>query len=156
MKKCVFCDIYKKKSNILKKFACFFINPDKYPVNFGHLEIIPIRHIVSILDLNIKEWNELFLIIKNLKTDYQNYDFKSFYKKIIDQNSDKKAVKFCRGALAQQKKFTDFNVGVNDGRLAGRTVDHLHIHIIPRRKGDCADPTGGVRGVVPKKMNYKK
>jgi len=48
-----------------------------------------------------------------------------------------------------------FNVGMNMGAAAGQTVMYPHIHLIPRRSGDCADPVGGVRGVVPGQANYK-
>jgi diadenosine tetraphosphate (Ap4A) HIT family hydrolase len=47
-----------------------------------------------------------------------------------------------------------FNVGVNVGVVAGQTVMHCHIHLIPRRRGDTENPRGGVRGVVPAKMAY--
>jgi len=46
------------------------------------------------------------------------------------------------------------NIGINDGAAAGRTVPHLHIHVIPRRSGDVEDPRGGVRGVIPAKRRY--
>ena len=49
-----------------------------------------------------------------------------------------------------------FNVGLNYGVAAGQTVPWPHIHLIPRRKGDMEDPTGGVRHVIPEKGNYKK
>jgi len=49
-----------------------------------------------------------------------------------------------------------FNFGVNSGEAAGQTVQHLHFHLIPRRAGDTPNPTGGVRGVIPEKMNYRK
>ena len=49
-----------------------------------------------------------------------------------------------------------FNIGMNIGEDAGQTVMYPHIHMIPRRKGDCEDPTGGVRNVIPGKGNYKK
>ena len=48
-----------------------------------------------------------------------------------------------------------FNIGINNGETAGQTIFHCHIHLIPRRKGDTANPRGGVRGVIPSKMNYK-
>jgi len=48
-----------------------------------------------------------------------------------------------------------FNVGLNMGRAAGQTVMYPHVHLIPRRTGDCADPTGGVRGVIFGQQNYK-
>ena len=47
-----------------------------------------------------------------------------------------------------------YNIGINDGPAAGQTVPHLHIHLIPRYEGDCADPRGGVRWIVPDKADY--
>jgi ATP adenylyltransferase len=47
-----------------------------------------------------------------------------------------------------------FNIGVNSGESAGQTVGHAHLHLIPRRQGDVADPRGGVRGVIPGKAGY--
>jgi diadenosine tetraphosphate (Ap4A) HIT family hydrolase len=47
-----------------------------------------------------------------------------------------------------------FNIGVNDGLAAGQTVEHAHVHIIPRWKGDRADPRGGIRWIIDEKANY--
>ena len=49
-----------------------------------------------------------------------------------------------------------FNIGMNRGTAAGQTVMYPHVHFIPRHIGDCADPVGGVRGVIPGQANYKK
>lgn len=49
-----------------------------------------------------------------------------------------------------------FNVGINMGTAAGQTVMYPHVHMIPRKHGDCADPVGGVRGVIFGQANYKK
>ena len=49
-----------------------------------------------------------------------------------------------------------FNVGINSGAAAGQTVLYPHVHLIPRRTGDCADPVGGVRGVIAGQANYKQ
>jgi diadenosine tetraphosphate (Ap4A) HIT family hydrolase len=49
-----------------------------------------------------------------------------------------------------------FNIGINVGKAAGQTVMYPHVHLIPRRNGDMADPRGGVRHVIPEKGNYKK
>jgi diadenosine tetraphosphate (Ap4A) HIT family hydrolase len=48
-----------------------------------------------------------------------------------------------------------YNIGINQGPAAGQTVMYPHVHLIPRRAGDCADPVGGVRGVIPVQQNYK-
>ena len=47
-----------------------------------------------------------------------------------------------------------FNIGVNDGAAAGQTIDHAHVHVIPRRAGDCPDPRGGIRLIIPDKARY--
>jgi diadenosine tetraphosphate (Ap4A) HIT family hydrolase len=52
-------------------------------------------------------------------------------------------------------KCAAFNIGINMGREAGQTVMYPHVHLIPRRLGDCADPVGGVRGVIAGQANYK-
>jgi diadenosine tetraphosphate (Ap4A) HIT family hydrolase len=48
-----------------------------------------------------------------------------------------------------------FTIGANVGRAAGQTVDHAHVHVIPRTFGDVDDPRGGVRGVVPSKRRWE-
>lgn len=47
-----------------------------------------------------------------------------------------------------------FNIGINIHGVAGQTVPHCHIHIIPRYTGDVESPRGGVRVVIPGKQNY--
>jgi ATP adenylyltransferase len=49
---------------------------------------------------------------------------------------------------------TGFNIGINNGQSAGQTIFHCHIHLISRRDGDVENPRGGVRGVIPSRMNY--
>ena len=57
--------------------------------------------------------------------------------------------------LVESGECDGYNIGFNCGRSAGQTVMYPHVHLIPRRSGDCADPTGGVRGVIPAQQNYK-
>lgn len=49
-----------------------------------------------------------------------------------------------------------YNIGLNMGSAAGQTVMYPHVHLIPRRQGDCHDPVGGVRNVIPGQGNYRK
>lgn len=58
-------------------------------------------------------------------------------------------------ALVERGECQGFNVGINMGAAAGQTVMYPHVHLIPRRIGDCADPVGGVRAVIPGKANYR-
>lgn len=98
---------------------------DAYPVAEGHTLIIPRRHVASLFDLPEEEQASLW-----------------------------KLVALVRGKLMAELKPDGFNVGVNDGLAAGQTVLHAHIHVIPRRKGDVADPRGGVRWIMPTKAKY--
>jgi len=57
--------------------------------------------------------------------------------------------------MVQNNQCDAFNIGLNAGVAAGQTVMYPHVHLIPRRAGDCVDPVGGVRGVIPGQANYK-
>ena len=106
----------------------FFAVRDGYPVTPLHTLIIPKRHILSFFELNEIEQGELFSFLEKQK------------KSIVNEDTSVSA----------------FNIGINDGPDAGRSVDHLHIHLIPRRKGDMDNPRGGVRGVIPEKQKYER
>ena len=58
-------------------------------------------------------------------------------------------------SMVKRGECLGYNIGFNSGGVAGQTVMYPHIHLIPRRSGDCADPVGGVRGVIPGQANYK-
>ena len=54
----------------------------------------------------------------------------------------------------KKSSYQIFHIGVNVGKEAGQTIDHAHLHLIPRYKGDIADPRGGIRWVIPDKAPY--
>jgi diadenosine tetraphosphate (Ap4A) HIT family hydrolase len=56
--------------------------------------------------------------------------------------------------LMQKFNPVGFNVGINVNEVAGQTIPHAHIHLIPRYTGDVKHPEGGVRGVIPGKNIY--
>ena len=99
---------------------------DAFPVTSWHALIVPQEHVESFSDLPQATWSEMQILVQRTQ-DW------------ITQ---------------QDPTVTGFNIGMNLGHDAGQTIGHLHLHVIPRRKGDVADPTGGVRGVIPGKSNY--
>ena len=112
-------------NNIEHSTEFFNIVFDKYPVSEGHTLVISKRHVASYFDLSNDEKYELVEIIDTL----QRY-------------------------LSDTYSPNGFNVGFNDGKCAGQTVQHFHLHIIPRYEGDMENPQGGVRGVIPNKQKY--
>ena len=121
---CIFCS--KEKLNIIYEDDIFFVIRDSFPVTKDHTLIILNNHDKSYFDLRNKDILQLNNILK-------------FQKESLMQNDN---------------TITGFNIGINQGESAGQTVMHLHIHLIPRRKGDIEDPKGGVRGVIPSKQKY--
>ena len=124
---CIFCN--KKNCKIESQTNSFFIIRDTvYPVTKHHTLVITNRHVSNYFDLSPQETSELNKILKEQKKELENVD----------------------------SSITGFNIGVNIGIDAGQSINHCHIHLIPRRKGDVADPRGGVRGVIPSKQKYDK
>jgi diadenosine tetraphosphate (Ap4A) HIT family hydrolase len=100
---------------------------DTYPVSPGHTLIIPKRHVVSFFETTDEERLAMCRLLDEVKA-----------------------------MLDEKHKPDGYNIGINGGEAAGQSVMHLHIHLIPRYKGDRPDPKGGVRWVLPEKATYKK
>tara|TARA_B100000683_G_C12251758_1_gene457772 strand:+ start:307 stop:708 length:402 start_codon:yes stop_codon:yes gene_type:complete len=121
---CIFCNVRKEDMIYENKYA--FVSYDSYPVSKFHSLIIPKRHIRNYFDLDEKELNACNQLIKKIRTKIEKDD------NLVE----------------------GFNLGTNAGIVAGQTIMHCHIHLIPRRKGDVENPQGGVRGVIPLKQHY--
>jgi len=141
-----FCEIYEyqhyNQLNRTENIECPFCNPDsdrelivesataysiydKFPVNDGHALIIPKKHYSDYFDLSFKEQAACVFMLNRVKE------------------------------IVSEKFNPDgFNVGINIGEKAGQTVNHVHIHLIPRYNGDVEEPRGGVRGVIQSKQQY--
>jgi len=52
------------------------------------------------------------------------------------------------------KTIEGFNIDMNCGEVAGQTVFHCHVHLIPLRRGDVENPRGGVRHIIAGKGYY--
>lgn len=102
-----------------------YVKLDKFPVNPGHLLIIPRRHVADFFLTTEEERAAMLSLLDKAK-------------------------------LYLDGKHTPagYNVGVNVGEVAGQTVMHVHLHLIPRYQGDLENPRGGVRGVIPSRQSY--
>lgn len=121
---CPFCTQNKSVSIIAENVLAFAIS-DIYAVNQGHCLVITKRHIESFFDATKEEVEALFSLVSEMKV-------------ILDQ-------RFEPGG---------YNIGINVGDVAGQTVSHVHVHLIPRYKGDVQNPRGGVRNIIPGKGDY--
>jgi diadenosine tetraphosphate (Ap4A) HIT family hydrolase len=102
-----------------------FVVRDAYPISPGHTLIIAKRHVGSFFQLSAEERARLLSLLEH-----------------------------ARLAIDREMRPAGYNVGINEGRAAGQTVPHLHIHLIPRYVGDQSDPRGGVRWIFPDKAKY--
>lgn len=155
---CRFCKIYQNnKDEIIFENYYFYCLFDKFPVSPGHALIISKKHIISLFSLSSQEWRELFSAIKKTVKIIGATDLKKLYFNFIRNPLNKKSELYCQkmtSHLGIRRKPDGYNIGVNEGKAAGRTIDHLHIHIIPRYFADVNKPAGGIRHIIPDKGNY--
>ena len=98
---------------------------DRYPVSPGHALVIAKQVTASLFDLPPETQDALWRTVATV-----------------------------RDLLQQRHQPDGFNIGLNDGPAAGQTINHAHVHLIPRYKGDQPDPRGGVRWIFPEKAKY--
>ena len=132
-----FCYLYKSNNEIspffadnelkvqIGEIATVFAIEDKFPVSKGHTLIIPKRKVENYFELQFHEQSACWFLLNLIKEQ-----------------------------LINKYNPSGFNIGININAVAGQTVPHCHIHIIPRYRGDVENPRGGVRGVIPDKRDY--
>ena len=123
---CLFCNI--KESGLTDENTLAYASYDSYPVSDLHCLIIPKRHVKDYFDLTDKEIIACNQLIKRAKKEIEVKD----------------------------SSVKGFNIGTNLGKVAGQSIMHCHIHLIPRREGDVKNPQGGVRSVIPLKQHYTR
>lgn len=124
MNECFFCKSIKNNDFELENELAI-ARLDDFPINKGHLEVIPKRHVKDWWETTLDERIAIFNLLDQAK-------------KIIDEKYNPDG----------------YNIGMNLGEKAGQSVMHLHVHLIPRYDGDVKNPRGGVRGIIPEKQNY--
>ena len=122
---CPFCNI--NEVDILNSDKFAFAFRDEYPVTDLHTLVVPRRHVATYFDLTDEERQSIHNLLKIQR------------KKVVEEDSSVEG----------------FNIGWNCGEVAGQTVFHAHVHLIPRRKYDVENPRGGIRHLIPNKGNYE-
>lgn len=107
--KCVFCSIAEKKSpaEIIFEDEDFISFLDINPFNFGHTLVIPKNHFNNFMEIPAELNGRLFNLVQTIS------------KKVL------------RGLNA-----SGLNVIINNGSIAGQTIFHAHVHLIPRSEDD--------------------
>jgi len=113
-----------EKEKIVENEHAFAVY-DKYPVSEGHSLVVPKREVDDLFELEQEEYLACFKLVKQVR------------KILIDVYQPQ-----------------GFNIGINNSPVAGQTVPHAHIHVIPRYEGDVDNPRGGVRNIIPGKGDY--
>ena len=124
MTDCLFCNM--DKSRIIQENDLSYAIFDGYPVTRFHALLIPHRHIKTYFDLSSSERDACHALMIEIKEDI----------------------------LSRDESVEGFNIGVNNGEVAGQSIFHCHIHLIPRRRDDVENPRGGIRHVIPGKGDY--
>ena len=121
---CLFCNTDNKEYIFENDLA--FATFDSYPVSKFHVLIVPKRHVKNYFELS----NDEFVACN-------------------------KMIMLSKNKIEQEDQTIEgFNIGSNTGKAAGQSINHCHIHLIPRRKGDVENPQGGIRGVISSKQHY--
>ena len=125
-KTCPFC--VPEPSRLLVSEGLVLALRDGYPVSRGHSLIVPRRYVDpvgSFGEVGLEEQSAMLAMLRRVKA-----------------------------LLDEELRPDGYNIGINDGAAAGQTVMHVHMHVIPRYRGDRPDPRGGIRWIIPEKADY--
>lgn len=118
---CVFCSLPEIKNRIIIQNDLVRAFPTNIPITEGHILIAPIRCVKSLDDMTTEEKLAVF----------------DMADRIMD-------------VLRKVFKAEGFNCAWNQEKLAGQSVPHFHLHVIPRKEGDT-----GLIGYDPRSMLYR-
>ena len=124
MRMCPFCDRIETEHARWSNEAAVGF-PDAYPVSDGHTLVVPRIHASDLFAIDPSARARLWALVDEVQQ-----------------------------ALTAEVQPDGFNIGVNVGAAGGQTVNHAHVHVIPRYAGDVGDPRGGIRWVLPERAAY--
>ena len=127
---CIFCDALSRTDDraslVLSRAEGAYLILNKYPYTSGHLMAVINRHVGDVTQATTEEW----ACVMGLAAT-------------------------AAGALQAEYGADGFNIGINEGRVAGAGIEgHLHVHVVPRWHGDSnfMGAVGDVR-VLPETLD---
>lgn len=125
MRPCTFCAIVagRAPASVVVDDERVHAFLDIFPMRPGHTLVIPRRHVVRVAELDGAESSALFAMVARVAS-----------------------------AVREAIPCDDVNLVVNDGPAANQSVPHVHVHVIPRIRGDLGRLLGRllVRPIQPK------
>ena len=118
---CAFCELKEIKERVFAESEFAMAFPTNIPITIGHSLIIPKRCVAKIEDLKKEELLDIFALAEKVKA-----------------------------ALKKSFGAEGFNVAYNEGKIAGQSVPHFHLHLVPRKEGDS-----GIYEYEPREFLYR-
>ena len=104
---CIFCAIAEGNPDIEERILYNdrenMVLMNMFPYSRGHLEVVPVKHYTDFNDIDSEEIKKIFCLVQ-------------------------RSISLIRAVI----KPDGINVGLNLGKAAGASIEHLHIHIVPR------------------------
>jgi len=109
MEECIFCKIFKGEIKSEKFFESdnFFAIKDIHPKTKGHSLVIPKKHFKNLEEVPEGLMKEFLMTAKKVAS-----------------------------RLIEEEKAEGFNIAMNNGKVAGQIINHVHLHILPRYSND--------------------
>ncbi len=109
MSDCIFCKIISGEmtSFTIYEDEEFKVILDRFPSSLGHLLVLPKKHIENIFEMPIEKGGRLFELVIKMAS-----------------------------VMKKEFRCDGVNILQNNGEAAGQSVNHFHVHIIPRYNND--------------------
>lgn len=105
---CSFCETSAEiKKRVIGENDLAYAFLTQTPITHGHFLVVPKKCVATFGELNEKEIYAIFSLMESLKQ-----------------------------VFGEKNAYTEFNHAWNQGENAGQTVDHFHLHVVPRTKND--------------------
>jgi diadenosine tetraphosphate (Ap4A) HIT family hydrolase len=112
------CELCAPRS-VLSENALAYVRLDSQSLSRGHVIAVPKRHVADFFEMTAEEQAAILELLRE-----------------------------ARRSIGSEHSPDGYNIGVNVGEAAGQSRMHVHVHLIPRYRGDVANPQGGVRCVL--------